>query len=101
MTGMFKMNCGWKKQLRNCFCPKAQDDKATPLSRRCKAGKVRICKVTGDRKLCAKIAALGLYPGSEAELVCPENGHQCVIKVHGGNICLDRSISDNILVTAG
>lgn len=101
MTGIFKKGCNWRKQLRGCFCHQDHDDQATPLSRRGKAGRVRVCKVTGDRKLCAKIAALGIYPGSEAELICPENGHQCVVKVHGGNICLDRTISENILVTAG
>lgn len=101
MTGMFKKCCRWRNRLGGVPGAQIQDQQATPLSARCRAGKVRVCKVTGDRKLCAKIAALGLYPGSEAELICPENGHQCVVKVHGGNICLDRSISENILVTAG
>ncbi|WP_167495780.1 MULTISPECIES: FeoA family protein [Desulfosediminicola] len=95
---MFKKGC-WKKQLKGCFFQSKEDNQTTPLSSRCKAGKVRVCKITGDRKLCAKIASLGLFPGSEAELICPANGHQCVVKVYGGNICLDRSISENILVT--
>ena len=71
-----------------------------PLSQHGGCGKVKICKVTGDRRLCARMAAMGLYPGTEAELICPENGHQCLLKIHGGTICLDHTISENILVSA-
>ncbi len=44
------------------------------------------------------MADLGLYPGTEAELVCQENGSQCILKVNGSTICLDQSITENILV---
>jgi ferrous iron transport protein A len=44
------------------------------------------------------MADLGLYPGTEAELICQENGSQCILKVNGGTICLDQSITENILV---
>lgn len=45
------------------------------------------------------MAAMGVYPGVEADLVCPKNGSQCLLKVNGGTISLDSTISDNILVT--
>jgi hypothetical protein len=45
------------------------------------------------------MAAMGLYPGTEAELLCPENSSQCILKIHGGTICLDRAFSENILVS--
>jgi Fe2+ transport system protein FeoA len=69
-----------------------------PLSENCHAGKVRICKVTGDRKSCARMASLGVIPGEEAELLCPQNGSQCLLKIHGGTLSLDQLTSSNIIV---
>jgi len=60
---------------------------------------LRVCGVNGDRKHCARLAALGLYPGNEIELVRPSNGDQCIIKVHGGTLSIDRDTTENILVT--
>jgi hypothetical protein len=45
------------------------------------------------------MAAMGLTPGTEAEILCPENGSQCILKIHGGTVCLDHSICRNILVS--
>ena len=60
---------------------------------------MRVCKVDGDRKVCARMASMGLYPGVEADIICAENNSQCLIKVNGGTISLDPAISENILVT--
>ena len=69
-----------------------------PLSENCQAGKVKICKITGDRKLCARMASLGVLPGEEAELICPQKGSQCLLKIHGGTLSLDKTTSNNIIV---
>ncbi|MEN8199175.1 MAG: FeoA family protein [Thermodesulfobacteriota bacterium] len=69
-----------------------------PLSENCRRGKVKICKVTGDRQLCARMASLGVIPGEEAELICPQTGSQCLLKIHGGTLSLDHSTSSNIIV---
>ena len=69
-----------------------------PLSETCQAGKVKICKITGDRKLCARMASLGVLPGEEAELICPQGHSQCLLKIHGGTLSLDHSTSNNIIV---
>ncbi len=45
------------------------------------------------------MASLGLYPGVEADVVCAQQGSQCVVKVNGGTISLDSNISENIYVT--
>ncbi len=98
MTKMVQTyNCIAEK-LKDCFCRNQCGNMVRPLSQLDRAGKVRICKVNGDRQLCARMAAMGLYPGTEAELICPENGSQCILKIHGGKVCLDRTISENILV---
>ncbi len=61
---------------------------------------MKISKVTGDRKLCSRMASLGILPGHEAEIVCPENGSQCILKVHGGTLSIDNNTSKNILVSS-
>lgn len=71
----------------------------TPLSETCRSGRLKICKITGDRKLCARMASLGVYPGEEAELLCPENGSQCLLKLQGATLSLDSDTTRNILVT--
>jgi ferrous iron transport protein A len=86
-------------KVKNCWGRECHETIA-PLSKKGKAGRVKICKVTGDRRLCARMASMGLYPGIEAELICPENGSQCILKIEGGTISLDSSVSDNILVSA-
>jgi ferrous iron transport protein A len=82
-----------RKCTRNGNC-----NQQGPLSESCQAGKVKICKITGDRKLCARMASLGVLPGEEAELICPQSGSQCLLKIHGGTLSLDQSTSNNIIV---
>ncbi|WP_456387711.1 FeoA family protein [Desulfolithobacter sp.] len=71
---------------------------AKPLSRICCQGKVRVCRITGDRKLCARMASMGLLPGSELELICPGHGHNCMVRLGEGTICLDLPLAENIHV---
>jgi len=46
------------------------------------------------------MASIGVYPGKEAELLCPENGAQCLLKLHGSTLSLDKDTSKNIIVTS-
>ncbi len=91
--------CSFTDRVKQCFgkprCKKVE----APLSKNGHCRKVRVCKVTGDRKICARMASLGLYPGVEADVVCAQQGSQCVVKVNGGTISLDSNISENIYVT--
>ncbi|HHD57394.1 MAG TPA: ferrous iron transport protein A [Desulfobulbaceae bacterium] len=72
---------------------------ARPLSKACRNGRVKVCKIGGSRKICAKMAHLGVMPGTEMELLCPRRGRQCMIKVNGGTLSLDEATADNIFVT--
>ncbi len=86
--------------VRNCFGRRRCHNLIGPLSQRARTGRVKVCKVTGDRKICARMASMGLYPGVEADVICSETGSQCLLKVNGGTISLDSDVSDNILVTS-
>jgi len=93
-----KCTCIAKKIAK---CKRKRDECARhygPLSETCHAGKLKICKITGDRRQCAKMASLGVIPGKEAELLCPRNGSQCLLKIHGGTLSLDQYTSNNIIV---
>ncbi len=92
-------HCGGKHQ--SCLREKSPDaEHALPLSRACAHGRVKICRISGDRRLCARMADLGILPGREMELLCAGGGgHHCMVRVNGGTISLDSLTTANILVT--
>jgi len=55
--------------------------------------KVKVAYVHGERELCARMAALGIYPGVELRLLCSGN-----FRVNGCVLSLSRDISGRILV---
>lgn len=69
-----------------------------PLPEACRHSKVKVCKVNGDRKTCARMASIGLLPGAELELLCKNHGEQCMVKINGGTVSLDGLTAANILV---
>lgn len=94
-----KSHCCLTDNLRNCLVRDEFDEVIAPLSQEGRPGRVKVCKVTGDRKICARMASMGVYPGVEADIVCALRGNRCVLKVQGGTISLDADITANILVT--
>ncbi len=92
--------CCFAQKVRNCFGRKSCNDLAAPLSKRGATGRIKICKITGDRTVCGRIAAMGVYPGVEADIICSGRGSRCILKVNGGTISFDADVSKNILVTS-
>ncbi|HBZ54358.1 MAG TPA: hypothetical protein DEO88_03045 [Syntrophobacteraceae bacterium] len=58
----------------------------------------RVERISGGRHLCARMAAMGIYPGSELELLCSGCDSPCVVRVKGGTLSLGKGVSENILV---
>ena len=98
-NGEKKNNCRFADKVRKCFAGRRCHEEIAPLSKKGHPGRVKVCKVTGDRKICARMASMGVYPGVEADVVCSGGGNRCVLKVHGGTISLDADITANILVS--
>jgi len=90
--------CCFAQRVKDCFARKQCSESIVPLSKRSKTGKIKVCKITGNRKICAHMASMGVYPGVEADIICSENGNRCVLKVNGGTISLDSDVSSNIYV---
>ena len=84
--------------LHSVFCTAPVKKTISPLSQDCRAGRKRICKITGDRKLCARMASMGVFPGEEITLLCGEKGAQCLFRIADTTISLDAAASENILV---
>jgi len=65
-----------------------------------KSGKrFRVAGIRGGRHLCARMAAMGIYPGVEMEILCGGCGCPCLVRVHGGTLSLGEGVSDKIFVT--
>ncbi len=90
---------GLTTKIKNCVKQPPDPKQVAPLSESCRSGRLKICKITGDRKLCARMASLGVYPGEVVELLCPENGSQCLLKLQGATLSLDSNTTRNIMVT--
>ena len=95
-----KIDCCFSDKIRNCFGRKRCAGLVSPLSKHASTGRVKVCRVTGDRKICARMASMGLYPGVEADIICSDQGNQCLLKINGGTISLDSDVSENIIVTS-
>ncbi len=85
--------------VKKCLGRHHCSDLVSPLSKRGETGRIKICKVTGDRAICSRIAAMGVYPGVEADIICSGKGSRCILKVNGGTVSFDADVSQNILVT--
>ncbi len=75
-----------------------KSDTVTPLSRTCGCNRLKVCKVSGDRKMCARMAQMGVLPGSEMELICPGTS-KCMVRVKGSTVTLDELQAKHIFVT--
>ncbi len=80
---------------------KQSSDEIRPLSECCGCSRVRVCKVSGDRTACGRMASLGVLPGTVLELLCPARGRgrkQCMVRINGGTLSLDALTARNIFV---
>jgi ferrous iron transport protein A len=94
------LNC-WKGRRRcRCGVSEVPEDTALPLSHAQAGRRFRVASITGGRHLCARMAAMGIYPGAEMELVCAGCGSPCMVRIHGGTVSLGAGVSQQILVTS-
>jgi ferrous iron transport protein A len=93
---------GWRRKAE-CPCKGVQSTKcgALPLCEAKTGNRLKVTCIEGGRKLCARMAAMGIYPGAEVELLCAGCGSPCLIRVHGSTLSLGAGISEKILVTSG
>ncbi|MBN2810037.1 MAG: ferrous iron transport protein A [Deltaproteobacteria bacterium] len=62
--------------------------------------RLRVCRIDGGRGVCARMAALGIFPGQEVELVCAADRSRCLVRLNGSTVSLGDGAAENILVSA-
>ena len=93
------------KQLKpknRCACRESEvlDSSAVPLSDARAGQRFKVAGIEGGRHLCARMAAMGIYPGVEMEVVCGGCNCPCLVRVHGCTLSLGAGLSEKILVTS-
>jgi ferrous iron transport protein A len=90
------------KQKNGCACRGSgvSDSSAVPLSDARVGQRFKVAGIEGGRHLCARMAALGIYPGVEMEVVCGGCNCPCLVRVQGCTISLGTGLSEKILVTS-
>ncbi len=92
-----------------CSCDELGDSHCTsanhrtwmvPLDQAKPGCRLKVEKVAGGRGLCSRMAALGIYPGAELELLCSGCDSPCLVRVKGGTLSLGKGVSEAILVTS-
>lgn len=96
-----KFSCPYARSEQDERGPdnRALPESATPLSLVCGRKRFRVCRISGNRKTCARMAQMGVLPGSEIELLCPGALKQCMFRVKGSTVTLDPQSAEQIMVT--
>ena len=76
------------------------DSCALPLSDARAGQRCKVASIEGGRHLCGRMAAMGIYPGVEMEVVCGGCNCPCLVRVHGCTLSLGSGLSNKILVTS-
>ncbi|MBI5725172.1 MAG: ferrous iron transport protein A [Planctomycetes bacterium] len=78
--------------------PRSGAHGAKPLAM-VEAGKrVRLKAIQSGRELQARLAAMGLTPGIEIEVIRNQSGGPCIVAVRGSRIMLGRGMAHGIIV---
>lgn len=104
MPGFKNKNCRWgdaEAAKRPGCCPRRQLlEGEIPLAQAGCGRRLRICRVGGGRGICARMAALGIFPGQEVELVCAADRSRCLVRLNGSTVSLGDGAAENIVVSA-
>lgn len=89
-----------RRESDGCNALRVGGGQTLPLSAAAEGQCLKVACIQGGRLLCGRMAAMGIYPGVEMELLCAGCGLPCLVKVHGGTLSLGAGVSDKILVTS-
>jgi ferrous iron transport protein A len=91
----------WRQRNQFACGEKERSDSfALPLSGARAGQRCKVAGIEGGRQLCARMAAMGIYPGVEMEVVCAGCNCPCMVRVHGCTLSLGAGMSNKILVTS-
>lgn len=70
-----------------------------PLIMASRGSKVRLVSVNGGRQMTSRLAAMGLSPGVEVEIVSNSPGDPFILDVRGSRLVLGRGMAHKIFVS--
>lgn len=92
---------GWKRNDKcSCSGARVSNPAVLPLSSVKTGKRIKVTGIEGGRHLCGRMAAMGIYPGVEMELLCAGCGSPCLVRIHGGTLSLGAGVSEKILVAS-
>ena len=62
--------------------------------------RLEVCRIDGGRRICGRLASLGIFPGQQVELVCAADKARCLIRINGATVSLGDGAAEKILVKA-
>lgn len=91
---------GWRCRHGKQCCQIHGEGEASglPLCEASPGKRFKVMRIAGGRQVCARMAAMGIYPGAEVELLPQSCGTPCLVRVHGGTLSLGAGITRNIMV---
>jgi Fe2+ transport system protein FeoA len=69
-----------------------------PLIMASRGSKVRLVSVNGGKQMTSRLAAMGLLPGVEVEIISNSPGDPFILDVRGSRLVLGRGMAHKILV---
>lgn len=89
----------YRHRKNRCECHGRGEDQI-PLADARPGRRCRVASIEGGRNVCARMAAMGIYPGVEMEIICSGCHSPCLVKVHGGTLSLGQGVAEKIMVTS-
>jgi ferrous iron transport protein A len=93
------LKCLKIENRRSCCPADHADSSVLPLADARVGQRCKVAAIDGGRQLCARMAAMGIYPGVEMEVLCAGCNCPCLVRVHGCTLSLGSGMSNKILVT--
>lgn len=69
-----------------------------PLVMAARGSKVRLVSVNGGKQMTSRLAAMGLMPGVEVEIISNSPGNPFILDVRGSRLVLGRGMAHKIFV---
>ena len=70
-----------------------------PLIMASRGSKVRLVSVSGGKQMTSRLAAMGLLPGVEVEIISNSPGDPFILDVRGSRLVLGRGMAHKIYVS--
>ena len=89
----------WSSSTRTLTCSNGVKMPQMPLIMATRGSKVRLVAVNGGKQVTSRLAAMGLLPGVEVEIISNSPGDPFILDVRGSRLVLGRGMAHKIFVS--